>query len=72
MPPPPPACGKPAIAKIPGIKQIRELAGNPPIGLPAGAGGSPTNIPAGAAIGASGTISFSSDIENAICKVAKK
>ena len=72
MPPAPPACGKPAIAKIPGIKQIREIAGNPPIGLPAGAGVSPTNIPTGAGIGASGTIYFRSDIENAIYKVARK
>jgi hypothetical protein len=72
MPPAPPAYGKPAIGKIPGIRQIREIAGNPPIGVPAGVGGSPTNIPTGAGIGASSTISFSSDIENAICKVAKK
>ena len=72
MPPAPPARGKPAIAKITGIKQIREIAGNPPIGRPAGTGGSPTNIPTGAGIGASGTIYFPSDMENAIYKVAKK
>jgi len=32
----------------------------------------PTNIPTGVAVGSSGTIYFSSDIENAIYKIAKK
>jgi hypothetical protein len=49
---------------------VNEIAGNLPIGLPAG--GLPTNIPTGVAVGSSGTIYFSSDIENAIYKIAKK
>jgi streptogramin lyase len=51
---------------------ITEIAGNLPIGLPAAPGGMPTNIPTGIGVGASGTIYFSSDIENAIYKVTKK
>jgi streptogramin lyase len=51
---------------------VKEIAGNLPIGLPAAPGGLPTNIPTGVAVGASGTIYFSSDIENAIYKIAKK
>jgi sugar lactone lactonase YvrE len=51
---------------------VTEIAGNLPIGLPAAPGGLPTNIPTGVGVGASGTIYFSSDIENAIYKVAKK
>jgi glucose/arabinose dehydrogenase len=51
---------------------VTEIAGNLPIGLPATPGGLPTNIPTGVGIGASGTIYFSSDIENAIYKVTKK
>ncbi|HET7124404.1 MAG TPA: hypothetical protein VFI51_09855 [Bradyrhizobium sp.] len=48
-----------------------EIAGNLPIGLPpATPGGLP--VPTGVGIGASGTIYFSSDIENAIYKVTKK
>jgi hypothetical protein len=43
-----------------------------PIGLPAAPGGLPNSIPTGTGIGASGTICFSSGIENAIYKVAKK
>ncbi|WP_283805338.1 hypothetical protein [Bradyrhizobium sp. OK095] len=35
-------------------------------------GGLPSNIPTGVAIGASGVIYFSSDIENAIYKMVKK
>ncbi len=52
--------------------KLTEIAGNLPIGLPATPGGLPTNIPTGVGVGASGTIYFSSDIENAIYKVAKK
>jgi hypothetical protein len=48
------------------------IASNLPIGLPAAPGGLPTNIPTGVGVGASGTIYFSSNIENAIYKVAKK
>jgi streptogramin lyase len=51
---------------------INEIAGNLPIGLPGVPGGLPTNIPTGVGVGASGTIYFSSDIENAIYKVTKK
>jgi streptogramin lyase len=51
---------------------VKEIAGNLPIGLPAAPGGLPTNIPTGVAVGASGTIYFSSDIENAIYRIAKK
>jgi sugar lactone lactonase YvrE len=51
---------------------VTEIAGNLPIGLAGAPGGLPTNIPTGVGIGASGTIYFSSDIENAIYKVTKK
>ena len=51
---------------------ITEIAGNLPIGLKGAPGGLPTNIPTGVGVGASGTIYFSSDIENAIYKIAKK
>jgi len=51
---------------------VSEIAGNLPIGLVGAPGGLPTNIPTGVGVGASGTIYFSSDIENAIYKVAKK
>jgi sugar lactone lactonase YvrE len=51
---------------------VTEIAGNLPIGLAATPGGLPTNIPTGVGVGASGTIYFSSDIENAIYKVTKK
>ena len=51
---------------------VTEIAGNLPIGLPATPGGLPTNIPTGVGVGATGTIYFSSDIENAIYKIAKK
>jgi hypothetical protein len=47
-----------------------EPSPNLPIGFVAAPGGLPTNIPTG--VGASGTIYFSSDIENVIYKVAKK
>src|SRR4051812_36808717 len=51
---------------------VTEIAGNLPIGLPGAPGGLPTNIPTGVGVGESGTIYFSSDIENAIYKVTKK
>ena len=51
---------------------VTEIAANLPIGLPAAPGGLPTNIPTGVGVGASGTIYFSSDIENAIYKITKK
>ena len=52
--------------------KLTEIAGNLPIGLVGAPGGLPTNIPTGVGVGASGTIYFSSDIENAIYKVTKK
>ena len=51
---------------------VTEIAGKLPIGLVGAPGGLPTNIPTGVGVGASGTIYFSSDIENAIYKVTKK
>jgi sugar lactone lactonase YvrE len=51
---------------------VTEIAGNLPIGLAGAPGGLPTNIPTGVGVGSSGTIYFSSDIENAIYKVTKK
>ena len=51
---------------------VTEIAGNLPIGLAAPPGVLPTNIPTGVGVGASGTIYFSSDVENAIYKVTKK
>lgn len=51
---------------------VTEIAANLPIGLPGTPGGLPTNIPTGVGVGASGTIYFSSDIENAIYKITKK
>lgn len=51
---------------------ITEIAANLPIGLSGAPGGLPTHIPTGVGIGESGTIYFSSDIENAIYKVTKK
>jgi sugar lactone lactonase YvrE len=52
--------------------KLSEIAGNLPIGLAGAPGGLPTNIPTGVGVGATGTIYFSSDIENAIYKVTKK
>ena len=52
--------------------KITEIAGNLPIGLAGAPGGLPTNIPTGVGVGASGTIYFSSDIENAIYKITRK
>jgi len=73
--------GKLIVAEV-GAKRIVEIdpqsgkltgiAGNLPIGLVAAPGGLPTNIPTGFGIDASGTIYFSSDIENAIYKVTRK
>jgi sugar lactone lactonase YvrE len=51
---------------------VREIAGNLPIGLAGAPGGLPTNIPTGVGVGSSGTIYFSSDLENAIYKISKK
>lgn len=51
---------------------VTEIAANLPIGLSGAPGGLPTHIPTGVAVGESGTIYFSSDIENAIYKVTKK
>jgi streptogramin lyase len=51
---------------------VSEIAGNLPIGLVASPGLPPTDIPTGVGVGASGTIYFSSDIENAIYKVVRK
>lgn len=51
---------------------VTEIAANLPIGLPGAPGGLPTNIPTGVGVGASGTIYFSSDVENAIYKITKK
>ncbi|MCK1367780.1 hypothetical protein [Bradyrhizobium sp. 62] len=51
---------------------VTEIAANLPIGLIGAPGGLPTHIPTGVAVGASGVIYFSSDIENAIYKVTKK
>ena len=51
---------------------VTEIAANLPIGLAGAPGGLPTNIPTGVGVGATGTIYFSSDIENAIYKVTKR
>lgn len=56
----------------PSTGAITEIAGNLPIGLAGAPGGLPTNIPTGVGVGSTGTIYFSSDIENAIYKVVKK
>jgi sugar lactone lactonase YvrE len=56
----------------PATGKVTEIAGNLPIGLAAAPGGLPTNIPTGVGVGATGTIYFSSDIENAIYKITKK
>lgn len=52
--------------------KVTEIAANLPIGLQGAPSGLPTHIPTGVAIGASGIIYFTSDVENAIYKVAKK
>jgi sugar lactone lactonase YvrE len=60
------------IAIDPKSGTVTEIAANLPIGLAGAPGGLPTNIPTGVGVGASGTIYFSSDVENAIYKVTKK
>ncbi|WP_439364763.1 hypothetical protein ACNJYD_35810 [Bradyrhizobium sp. DASA03005] len=52
--------------------KITEIAANLPIGLTGAPGGLPTHVPTGVAVGVTGTIYFSSDVENAIYKVVKK
>lgn len=52
--------------------KITEIAANLPIGLTGAPGGLPTHIPTGVAVGATGVIYFSSDVENAIHKAVKK
>ena len=56
----------------PATGSVTEIASNLPIGLPAIPGGLPTNVPTGVGVGTSGTIYFSSDVENAIYKITKK
>jgi sugar lactone lactonase YvrE len=60
------------IAIAPESGTVTEIAANLPIGLPGTPGGLPSNIPTGVAVGASGVIYVSSDIDNAIYKAAKK
>ena len=60
------------IAIAPESGTVTEIAANLPIGLPGTPGGLPSNIPTGVAVGASGVIYFSSDIDNAIYEAAKK
>jgi DNA-binding beta-propeller fold protein YncE len=65
--------GAKRIVRIDPVKgTVSEVAANLPIGLAGAPGGLPTNIPTGVGVGASGTIYFSSDIENAIYKISKK
>ncbi|MBR0718904.1 SMP-30/gluconolactonase/LRE family protein [Bradyrhizobium liaoningense] len=52
--------------------KVTEIAANLPIGLQGAPGGLPTHIPTGVAVGATGVIYFTSDLENAIYKVAKR
>ncbi|MFB6447812.1 hypothetical protein [Bradyrhizobium tunisiense] len=51
---------------------VTEIAAGLPIGLTGAPGGLPTHIPTGVAVGATGVIYVSSDLENAIYKVVKK
>jgi sugar lactone lactonase YvrE len=60
------------IAIAPESGKISEIAANLPIGLTGAPNGLPTHIPTGVAVGATGTIYVSSDVENAIYKVTKK
>ena len=60
------------IAIAPESGKVTEIAANLPIGLPGAPGGLPTNIPTGVAVGTTGVVYFSSDVENAIYKVMKK
>jgi streptogramin lyase len=65
--------GAKRIVQIDPVKgTVTEIAANLPIGLAGAPGGLPTNIPTGVGVGASGTIYFSSNIENAIYKITKK
>ncbi|WP_025033596.1 SMP-30/gluconolactonase/LRE family protein [Bradyrhizobium sp. DOA9] len=57
---------------VPESGKITEIAANLPIGLTGAPGGLPTHVPTGVAVGATGAIYVSSDIENAIYKVVKK
>jgi sugar lactone lactonase YvrE len=57
---------------VPETGTVTEIAANLPIGLMGAPGGLPTHIPTGVAVGVSGVIYCSSDIENAIYKVTKK
>ncbi|KRP94396.1 hypothetical protein AOQ72_24735 [Bradyrhizobium yuanmingense] len=57
---------------VPESGKVTEIAANLPIGLTGAPGGSPTHIPTGVAVGATGAIYVSSDVENAIYKVVKK
>ncbi|WIW47209.1 hypothetical protein ML401_03540 [Bradyrhizobium sp. 62B] len=66
------AGAKRLIAIAPESGKVTEIAANLPIGLPGAPGGLPTNIPTGVAVGATGVVYFSSDVENAIYKVTKK
>lgn len=52
--------------------KVTEIAANLPIGLTGAPGGLSTHIPTGVAVGATGVIYVSSDVENAIYKVVKK
>ena len=60
------------IAIVPETGKVTEIAANLPIGLTGAPSGLPTHIPTGVAVGATGTIYVSSDVENAIYKVTKK
>ncbi|MCA1501224.1 hypothetical protein [Bradyrhizobium sp. NBAIM14] len=57
---------------VPESGKVTEIAANLPIGLTGAPGGLPTHIPTGVAVGATGAIYVSSDVENAIYKVVKK
>lgn len=57
---------------VPETGKITEIAADLPIGLTGAPGGLPTHIPTGVAIGATGVVYFSSDMENAIYKAVKK
>jgi sugar lactone lactonase YvrE len=63
---------KRVIAVDPKNGKVTEIAGHLPIGMALPPGMPPSNIPTGVGVGANGTIYVSSDIENAIYKIAKK
>lgn len=52
--------------------KVSEIAGNLPIGLPAPAGMPPSYVPTGVAVGATGAIYVTSDIDNSILKITRK